>query len=210
MKNKLWATATRVEEKCLKFSITVGSTNIDDLDFCERLTYIFTCLNCVSFSVLFYFSIRNHQKRKFYKMTSLLRQQNLIKSFSSTLQMRLLSSQLPAAAIEYKNAKPFEKIPGPRSFFDMMRLFALPGGKFYNKPLGDMLQLLRKEYGDICYFPGLLGQKPMVMTYKPEDAEKVYRAEGRYPYRRPLESFVYYRRNFRQDIFKTSGGLTVE
>lgn len=112
--------------------------------------------------------------------------------------------------IEYKNAKPFSQIPGPKSFIEIMKLFALPGGRYKNKPLNEMLQLFKKDYGYISYFPGMLGTKPIVITHKPEDAEKVFRAEGKYPYRRPLELFAYYRKHHRQDIFKSTGGLLFE
>jgi len=39
---------------------------------------------------------------------------------------------------------------------------------------------------------------------------KVFRTEGIWPERRVLDSFVYYRKNVRPDVFKGMGGLLTE
>jgi len=123
---------------------------------------------------------------------------------------RCYSAQPSLAEVELKNAKPYKEIPGPRNSFQLMKLMGMPNSKYYNKPLNEMLQMFRKDYGNICFFPGFMGAKPIVMTYLPEDAEKVFRNEGRYPNRRNLESFAYYRKEHRPDLFKAGAGLAVE
>ena len=56
-------------------------------------------------------------------------------------------------ALELKNAKSFEDIPGPKHAFHLAKLM-IPGGKYYNKPLMELLQMLKKDYGTLCTFPG--------------------------------------------------------
>ena len=115
-----------------------------------------------------------------------------------------------AVDIELKTEKPFEEIPGPRSFLDVLKIMALPNSRYYKKPLSELLKHLREDYGNLCHFPGFMGSKPMVFTFLPEDAEKVFRLEGKFPYRRNLESFEYYRKKYRPELFKSGGGLAVE
>lgn len=50
----------------------------------------------------------------------------------------------------------------------------------------------------------------MIITYLPQDYEKVFRLEGKWPFRRGLDSFTYFRKEHRPDLFKSGGGLTVE
>lgn len=69
---------------------------------------------------------------------------------------------------------------------------------------------LRKEYGEITVFPGLLGRPEMVMTFSPEDFEKTLRLDGQFPNRRGLDTLTHYRKNYREDIFGEYGGLVTE
>ncbi|CAG9800180.1 unnamed protein product [Chironomus riparius] len=133
-----------------------------------------------------------------------------IKSIVPVLYNRCYNAQQSIAEVEWNKAKAYKEIPGPRNSFQLMKLMGMPSSKYYNKPLNEMLQMFRKDYGNICYFPGFMGAKPLVMTYLPDDAEKIFRNEGRYPNRRNLESFAYYRKEHRPDLFKTSAGLAVE
>ncbi|CAG9800181.1 unnamed protein product [Chironomus riparius] len=131
-------------------------------------------------------------------------------SFVPVLSSRFCSAQASLAEQKLLSAKPFEVIPGPRNSFQFLKLMAHPKSKYYNQPLIKMICMIREDFGDLVYFPGLLGAKPMVMTFSPEDAEKVSRYEGRYPYRRDLETFKYYRKQHRPELFKPSAGLVVE
>ena len=140
---------------------------------------------------------------------------NILKNSSSrrifpSLYIRCYSAQPSLAEVEWKSAKPYEDIPGPKTSFDIIKLMGLPNSRYYNKPLNEMLQMFRKDYGNISFFPAFMGSKPFVITYLPEDAEKVFRQEGRYPNRRNLESFVYNRKKHRPELFKASAGLAVE
>lgn len=69
---------------------------------------------------------------------------------------------------------------------------------------------LRDDYGDIVRIPGLLGRADTLITYKPCIFEKVFRTEGPFPERRGLETFIYYRKKVRPEIFGDTGGLLSE
>lgn len=69
---------------------------------------------------------------------------------------------------------------------------------------------MKKEYGNITKIPGMLGRPEMVMTFGAEDAEKVFRFDGQYPYRRALETLTYYRKSLRPDIYGEYGSLVSE
>lgn len=48
------------------------------------------------------------------------------------------------------------------------------------------------------------------MTFNVEDAEKVFRFDGHYPYRREIETLSYYRNHLRPDIYGEYGSLLSE
>lgn len=73
-----------------------------------------------------------------------------------------------------------------------------------------MQKLLQDEYGDLTKLPGLFGKRDILITFNPENAEKVFRTEGKWPVRRGLDTFEYYRKNYRADIFKDMGGLVMD
>lgn len=118
---------------------------------------------------------------------------------------KLLSSQ---ASEEWEAAKPHESIPGIKNSFEMVRFFA-PGGKYHNLPLNELVEGFKRDYGTIAKFPSFLGSRPMVMTFKPEDVEKVLRTEGKFPYRRVLDSIEYFRKKHRPDMYPAGAGLTI-
>lgn len=128
------------------------------------------------------------------------------KSKFFTLQLSFLSTQ--GKNIEWENAKPYESIPGPKGSLDIIRMMG-PGGKYHNLPLNDIIASFRKDFGTIARFPGFLGQRPMVMTFLPEDIEKVLRTEGKFPNRRPIDSMVYFRKQLRPDLYPAGAGLVV-
>lgn len=109
--------------------------------------------------------------------------------------------------VELKDAKPYESIPGPKSAFQFVRMMS-PGGRYYKLELSEIVEAFRKDYGTIAKFPGVMGQRPMVMTFLPEEVERVFRNEGKYPNRRPLDSIRYYREVHRPELYPAGSGLT--
>lgn len=85
-----------------------------------------------------------------------------------------------------------------------------PGGALHNVNFIDMHKVLRERYGDILIFKGYFGQRDTIITYNPEDFEKVYRTEGMWPERIGLLSFEHYRKKVRPDFFQGIGGLVSE
>ena len=122
-------------------------------------------------------------------------------------QLRCLSNQVNVAT-DWENAKPHDDIPGPKNLFQFIRLVA-PGGKYYNLPLNELVSNFRKDYGTMTRIPGIFGQKPIVMTFLPEDIETVLRTEGKFPHRIPLESMEYFRKKQRPDLYPAGAGLTI-
>ncbi|XP_053692836.1 cytochrome P450 CYP12A2-like [Sabethes cyaneus] len=110
--------------------------------------------------------------------------------------------------LEWRNAKPYEEIPTPKSF-EAMRNF-LPGGRYYNVSIPDLHRRIREDYGDLIRLKGSLGRKEVLLTFNPNDFEKLFRAEGPWPIRKALDSFIYYRKKVRPDVFHDMGGLVSE
>lgn len=73
-----------------------------------------------------------------------------------------------------------------------------------------MHRAMRSDYGDIVRIPGLFGRADTVIAFKPEIFEKVFRTEGQFPRRRGLETFIYYRKKVRPEVFGDTGGLLSE
>lgn len=69
---------------------------------------------------------------------------------------------------------------------------------------------MREDYGHLVRLPGLFGQEDRLLAYKSSIFEKLYRTESQFPSRRGLETFIYYRRNVRPEIFGEMGGLSIE
>lgn len=86
----------------------------------------------------------------------------------------------------------------------------LIAGKYHGLPIVEMHAAMRNDFGDIIRIPGLLGRTDMLLTYKPCIFEKVFRTEGPFPERRGLETFIYYRKKVRPEIFGDTGGLLSE
>lgn len=83
-------------------------------------------------------------------------------------------------------------------------------GKYHGLPIVEMHAAMRNDYGNIIRIPGLLGRSDTLLTYKPAIFEKVFRTEGPFPERRGLETFIYYRKKVRPEIFGNTGGLLSE
>lgn len=118
---------------------------------------------------------------------------------------RLFSSQVD---VDWESAKPYDTIPGPKNTWELLRLLG-PGGRYQNLPMNKLLECYRKDFGTLARFPGVLGQRPMIMTFLPEDVEKVLRTEGKFPFRRPFDSMVYFRKKLRPDLYPAGAGLIV-
>lgn len=83
-------------------------------------------------------------------------------------------------------------------------------GKYRNLDLCSLHKALRAEYGTLIKFPGVFGNKPILISYLPKDFEYVFRSEGAWPHRRGIATFDYYRKHIRPDLFEISGGLLNE
>ena len=139
----------------------------------------------------------------------MLRSTNILNKSSLKLfstHFKLLSSSAQES-LEWKNAKPYEDIPGFQNAFQIAKAMG-PGGKYQNLPLNKLTDTFKEDFGTIAKFPGFLGQRPMVMTFLPEDVEKVYRMEGKFPNRRALDSIAYFRGKYRPDLYPAGAGLT--
>lgn len=66
---------------------------------------------------------------------------------------------------------------------------------------------MNKRYGDIFRMPGVAG-RDVVITLNPVDYATIFRNEGQYPYRRSFETFEYYKKVHRRDIYEGADGLT--
>lgn len=117
-------------------------------------------------------------------------------------QSKLFSTQED----EWQNAKPYNQIPGP-SMLKLIKETALPGGRYYKLPMIEMMTKFRQDFGSILRLPGSFGRKDIVMLFSPDDIEKVHRNEGKMPIRRGIDSVAYFRKNYRQDIYKDAPGI---
>ncbi|XP_030559743.1 probable cytochrome P450 12e1, mitochondrial [Drosophila novamexicana] len=118
------------------------------------------------------------------------------------------TKQGTAAAVDatpLDQAKPFSELPGPNKF-NLICSF-LPGGRYRNVPVHDMFLDMKKRYGDIFRMPGLAGSD-LVVTMNPVDYETVFRNEGQFPYRLGFETFEYFKKVHRPDLFEGVDGLT--
>lgn len=70
-----------------------------------------------------------------------------------------------------------------------------------------MMYHLHGKYGTICRVPAMFGKPPMVFTFDPVLSQQIYRTEGTWPSRRSIETYDYYRKNVRPEVFKDGGGL---
>lgn len=106
---------------------------------------------------------------------------------------------------------PYEKIPGPKAvpLLGVAHHF-LPGGQFHKKELKDFLQQMKSAYGDVVRMKGTFGKPDLVFLFNPRDIEKVFRSEGKWPYRRGQAILNEFRTKERPDLFNGVGGLVHE
>uniref|UniRef100_A0A1A9VZ34 Cytochrome P450 n=1 Tax=Glossina brevipalpis TaxID=37001 RepID=A0A1A9VZ34_9MUSC len=109
---------------------------------------------------------------------------------------------------EWSEALSYNSLPGP----SRLRLIkeVLPGGKYHNANMMEFNRLLRETYGDIYRVKGLFGREDTVFTYNPHDFEIMFRNEGIWPHRVGLQTFNYYRKKKRPEVFHGIGGLVSE
>ncbi|XP_052870891.1 cytochrome P450 CYP12A2-like [Anopheles cruzii] len=74
----------------------------------------------------------------------------------------------------------------------------------------DLHSRMRDDFGPILRMPGILGRNDIVLSFNPDDYEKVFRTEGAWPIRRGLDSMAYYRQKVRPEVFGAMGGLVTE
>lgn len=81
-------------------------------------------------------------------------QKYLLKSLKPSFAARAYSTVTQHnEEVDLKNAKPFKDIPGPKNTLHLAKLM-MPGGRYYNQPLMELLQMLKDDYGTLCTFPG--------------------------------------------------------
>ncbi|KAH8348310.1 hypothetical protein KR084_006385 [Drosophila pseudotakahashii] len=124
---------------------------------------------------------------------------------SQKTQLDLLDTSTPRIDEKWQRARPYGEMPGPSTL--RMLSYFMPGGALRNTNLIQMNRRMREMYGDIYCIPGMMGKPNVVFTYNPEDFELTYHNEGVWPIRIGLESFNYYRKVHRPDIFQGVGGL---
>lgn len=106
--------------------------------------------------------------------------------------------------VEWKDAKPFKEIPRPGlSFIFKM----LPGGELHNTSIVKLHRYFHETFGNIAFFKGMFGGPDFLFTYDPNDFAKVFRTEGKWPQRVPMQTMDYYRNHLRKDVYKKNGLL---
>nr|UZE89855.1 cytochrome P450 CYP12AR1 [Chrysoperla zastrowi sillemi] len=113
--------------------------------------------------------------------------------------------------LEWNEALPFEFLPGPKPLpiiGNAWRFFPFIGN-YYGKNILELHKQLHKEYGNIVILKGIMGRPPFVITFSPEDCEKIFRNEGTRPYRNGIGSLAYYQKVVRKNIYKNNASLAV-
>ncbi|XP_052870893.1 cytochrome P450 CYP12A2-like [Anopheles cruzii] len=82
--------------------------------------------------------------------------------------------------------------------------------RYTDLSLVDLHSRMRDDFGPILRMPGILGRNDIVLSFNPDDYEKVFRTEGAWPIRRGLDSMAYYRQKVRPEVFGAMGGLLTE
>ncbi|XP_068633056.1 cytochrome P450 CYP12A2-like [Battus philenor] len=78
-----------------------------------------------------------------------------------------------------------------------------PSANFY-----DLSQHLYKNFGNVVKLDGIFARASMVLLFRPEDFEQVYRAEEASPLRPGFETITYYQEELRKDRYNGVFGLT--
>uniref|UniRef100_A0A182XZZ7 Uncharacterized protein n=2 Tax=Anopheles stephensi TaxID=30069 RepID=A0A182XZZ7_ANOST len=126
---------------------------------------------------------------------------NCLKKFQSTAASATKDFVDP----EWEAAKPYKSIPSPK-LFTFAKEFR-EGGRYYDLTGAELYGRWRDDYGELIRINGMFGRPDIVLTFRPEDFEKVFRTEGAWPIRRASETLSYYRQKVRPEVFGELSGL---
>lgn len=101
-----------------------------------------------------------------------------------------------AISSAYSKAKPFNSIPGPRSYPVFGNLLSYKFGKFSIENYPAVLNKLHQEYGPICREK--IGGRTVVHVFDPEDARTIFANEDKSPLIVPLQETAQQYRKMRQ------------
>ncbi|XP_034236373.1 probable cytochrome P450 301a1, mitochondrial [Thrips palmi] len=105
-----------------------------------------------------------------------------------------------ASDLEWENAQPYTKIPGPEPLPVIGNIYRfLPMGEFYKLDTTELFKSLHKTYGPVVKLAGFLGKPDVVTVFDADEVARVFRNEGPWPFRRGADSLDYYYRNLRTD-----------
>ncbi|XP_052899594.1 probable cytochrome P450 12a5, mitochondrial [Anopheles moucheti] len=130
-----------------------------------------------------------------------LREVDCAKRFQSTVATATKDFIDP----EWESAKPYKTIPSPK-LMSFAKEFK-EGGRYYDLTGADLYSRWRDDYGELMRIKGMFGRADIVLTFRPEDFEKVFRTEGVWPIRRSSETLSYYRKKVRPEVFGELSGL---
>lgn len=104
--------------------------------------------------------------------------------------------------------RPFDDIPAPPKFKFNLQSFAR-GYRIYKMSEGatkfyKVASMQFEEYGPIYNQPIAVGSDRVIHVMDPTDFETVFRAEGKYPRRPPIEAWKEYQRRM-----KSSPGMAI-
>ncbi|KAH8250038.1 hypothetical protein KR026_004189 [Drosophila bipectinata] len=138
---------------------------------------------------------------------------SLIRSQPATLSLATQTRwQTNAAAAEpredseWQNAKPFKDIPRV-NMVSLIAKMSLPGGKYKDMDYLKMFEAMRKDYGNLYFMPGVMGNPSFLATHNPKDFETVFRNEGVWPHRPGNEALLYHREELRKDFYQGVMGV---
>lgn len=110
---------------------------------------------------------------------------------------------------EFKAAKPFSEIPGPRGLEFLVNVL-LPWGKYHGKDMVQIFTTMQRQYGNFVRFPGLFGMSSVYIACDPNELEVIFRNEGPTPFRKTLQLVDIFREKERPDLFGDYRGLIQE
>ncbi|XP_031571785.1 uncharacterized protein LOC116305923 [Actinia tenebrosa] len=136
----------------------------------------------------FVLKLRRQKDMAFLKLSS---RSGIARPMVKLVRFQSTTTTATTQDVESSNVRPFEDIPGPKGlpFFGSVHRY-IQGGGFHK--MFNVQKELFKEYGPI--FKETLFGRTGVHVMDPKDCEKVFRSEGKYPYRIPLESWLRYRK----------------
>ncbi|KAK2723019.1 hypothetical protein QYM36_003269, partial [Artemia franciscana] len=117
--------------------------------------------------------------------------EDLAISSSALITTQAVQQDLPLE-IDWRNAKPFEQIPGNPSYPLIGSSYEVFTKQFDFERMHLTSKRYAERFGPICrfVFPGL---PPMIQVSDPFENEKIYRADGKFPLRPIAETLKKYR-----------------